>query len=64
MKKILMLSFFAVAMMTGCGSHQTKVVPLSADLALQNVCIEENQSVTIGEFLPVVEDGFARHGIS
>jgi len=64
MKKNLLLSLLAVTVMTGCGSHQSTVSPLRADLAVQHVCIERNPAVTIGDFLPAVEDGFARHGIS
>lgn len=65
LKIILLLSLVAITtMMTGCGSHQAQVSPLSADLDVQHVCIEKNSSVTIDEFLPVVEDGFIRHGIT
>jgi hypothetical protein len=53
-----------VGLTLGCGSHKGKVSPLSADLAVQNVCIERNPAVAVQDFLPVVENGFTRHGIS
>ena len=35
-----------------------------ANLVINNVCIQENPKVWVGDFLPVLKDGFARHGIA
>ena len=65
MRKIfLLLAIIASVGVTGCGTAKVSVSPLSADLAVQNVCIKKNSGVPFEEFLPVVEDGFTRHGIS
>ena len=55
------LMIFSTAMMSGCTS--VKVKPLDA-AGLKLVCIEENPQVIVNNFVPVVRDGFDRHGIS
>ena len=63
MKKKLLTSFLAMAMMVGCAPQQPKIYPLSADRAVQTVCIEKNPAVQFKDFLPAVVDGFNRHGL-
>jgi len=65
MEKIILLTLFSMTMMTGCASlkEKTSVSKLNNDYVVQNVCIEKNPEVKIAEFLPIVEDGFTRHGI-
>lgn len=50
------------ALMAGCTS--VRVQPVSAGLNVKNVCIEENTRTTVEDFLPVVRDGFKRHGVA
>ena len=38
--------------------------PVDPSLNVQHVCIQENRKVTVDGFLPMLEEGFARHGIS
>ena len=66
MKHLVMLcwAMAAMTMAIGCAPKQPPIAPLSANLAVKQVCIEKNQAVEIADFLPVVEDGFARHGIA
>jgi hypothetical protein len=46
----------------GCTS--VNVRPLDPDLHVDHVCIRENPDVIVKDFLPVLRDGFQRHGIS
>ena len=41
-----------------------QVQPLKKDLVLNNVCIQKNEKVIVEDFLPVVLEGFERHGLS
>jgi hypothetical protein len=59
-KNIFLLFIFIL--LTACTAVQ--VTPINKDLALKNVCIQKNNKVTVHDFLPVVRDGFERHGIS
>jgi hypothetical protein len=51
-----------ILLLAGCTSVDVKEVPSSAKLS--HVCIENNPKVIVVDFLPVVRDGFARHGIT
>ena len=51
-----------VAVTSGCTA--VTVRPVSADLKLKHVAIRENPKVIVTDFLPVLKDGFSRHGIS
>ena len=57
----LTLLVFCIAL-SACTS--VKVKPVDASLNIQNVCIQENQKVTLDGFIPMLQEGFARHGIS
>jgi len=45
-----------------CTSVQVR--PLDPSLHVQHVCIQENPDVIVKDFLPVLRDGFQRHGIA
>lgn len=48
--------------LTACTSVQVK--PVDASLPIKYVCIENNPKVEVQDFIPVVRDGFDRHGIA
>lgn len=52
-------TLLATALLTGCTAVQ--VSPLQ--VAPSHICIEENPKVLVRDFVPVLRDGFARHGI-
>jgi hypothetical protein len=49
-------------LLTACTSVQVR--PPDPALAIKHVCIQENPKVLVTDFVPVVRDGFDRHGIS
>lgn len=55
---IAMLSILAI----GCTSIQ--VQPISSDMKITDICIEENPKVIVVDFLPVIRDRFEYHGIN
>lgn len=57
--KALLLVLLAAS---GCTSVNVKPVAKSA--ALQQVCIINNPKVIVSDFIPVLRDGFSRHGIA
>lgn len=63
--KIIGLTFFSAiifAHLSGCTS--VKVSNVDPSLKISHVCIEKNPKVIVGDFLPVVQEGFTRHGIT
>lgn len=46
----------------GCTSVEVKPIDSSANV--KHVCIQENPNVKVPDFLPVLREGFERHGIS
>ncbi|HXJ36523.1 MAG TPA: Sbal_3080 family lipoprotein [Candidatus Eisenbacteria bacterium] len=50
------------ALLSACTS--VKVKPVDPSMGVKHVCIENNPKVVVGDFLPVVRDGFTRHGIT
>jgi hypothetical protein len=54
--------FVLVACVAGCTS--VNVRPVSSELNITDVCIEENPKVIVEDFLSVVRNGFDRHGIA
>ena len=58
MKYVAILS---VLLMAGCTT--VTVTPLDPTTGVDQVCIEENPKVLVTDFVSVVQDGFARHGI-
>jgi hypothetical protein len=55
----LFMAAATLLLLSGCTAVQ--VSPLHS--INQHVCIEENPAVTINDFVPVLQSGFARHGI-
>lgn len=53
------LPLLAAAILVGCTS--THVTPLQS--AADQMCIEENPKVQVSDFVAVLQEGFARHGI-
>ena len=49
---------------SGCTSIDVDVRPVDPALGVRHVCIEENPKVLVVDFVPVVREGFARHGIT
>lgn len=60
MKHLIILAL--VWSMAACTSIEVR--PVSAGLKITDVCIEQNPKVIVADFLPVVRDGFDRHGIA
>lgn len=56
----LVLPLLTAATLLG-GCTATQVTPLQA--AADHMCIEENPKVQVSDFVPVLQEGFARHGI-
>lgn len=56
------LAAFLPLLTLGCTSVQVR--PLDPALHVDHVCIQENPDVIVHDFLPVLQDGFKRHGIS
>jgi hypothetical protein len=52
----------ALALVAACTS--VRVRPMERAAGVKHVCIESNPKVIVSDFVPVVRDGFARHGIS
>jgi len=57
----LTLPLLAAAMLLG-GCTAMQVTPLQS--ASNQMCIEENLKVKVSDFVPVLQQGFARHGIA
>jgi len=57
--RIALLLLATVTLLSGCTA--TRVTPLKA--AADQMCIEENPKVQVSDFVPVLQEGFARHGI-
>lgn len=55
------LALFAVVALAGCTTVEVRPIPNDAKIA--KVCIEENPKVLVGDFVTVLSDGLARHGI-
>lgn len=53
----------AATLLAGCTTVQVSQVD-TRQHAIDRVCIERNPKVAVTDFLPVVEQGFMRHGIA
>lgn len=56
----VMGALLTLGLLTGCTAVQ--VTPLQS--VAEDVCIEANSKVLVEDFVPVLQAGFARHGIS
>ena len=50
------------ASLTGC--TVVKVQPIGANHRVENICIIQNPRVTVPDFVPVMQEGFSKHGIT
>jgi hypothetical protein len=55
------LAILGLLLTAGC--TVVSVTPLDPRAGVDQVCIQENPQVLVTDFVPVVEAGFARHGI-
>lgn len=58
----IILVVLSIVVVSGCTS--VNVRPVSSELDIENVCIEENPKVIVGDFISVLRSGFNRHGVS
>jgi hypothetical protein len=56
--------FACTSLLLGVGCTAIRVQPVEPAATVKHVCIQDNPKVIVTDFLPVVIDGFARHGIS
>jgi hypothetical protein len=54
---------FAAMLLSACAAV-VEIRPVESTVAIQHVCIQENQNVGVGDFVQALRDGFDRHGIS
>jgi hypothetical protein len=62
MKIISSLALLASVVLCSCTAIEVK--PLAASPKVSHLYIRENPKVIVTNFVPVMQDGFARHGIS
>ena len=60
--KTLLLPVICCAALSACTS--VTVMRPDPNFVIKNVCIQENPKVWVRDFLPVLKDGFTRHGIA
>jgi hypothetical protein len=60
--KTLIVLVICCGVFTACTS--VTVRRPDSNLAIKHVCIQENPKVWVGDFLPVLKNGFTRHGIA
>jgi hypothetical protein len=58
----LVLILLAIGSLAACTSIHVQPMAKTADL--QHVCIQDNPKVQVSDFVPVLQAGFSRHGIS
>lgn len=61
-KSLIAAALLACALLGGCTA--VRVQPVSSQERIEHVCIERNPRVTIGDFIPVMQEGFRNHGIT
>lgn len=63
MHKLLSIALILVSVgATGC--TVVKVQPIGADHHISHICIQNNPRVTVGDFVPVMQEGFNNHGVT
>jgi hypothetical protein len=53
-----------IAAMLQVGCTSVHVTPVDPSVFLKHACIQDNPKVIVDDFVPVLRDGFSRHGIS
>jgi hypothetical protein len=61
--RAMALSVVSITLLSACSSVRVDRVPPDVLQDMHRVCIERNSKVIVSDFLPVVQDGFRRHGI-
>jgi hypothetical protein len=59
---IRMIVVFCAVLAAGCTSISVR--PVDHSLGMRHVCIQENSRVRVVDFVPVLRDGFDRHGVA
>ncbi|MCL2298452.1 MAG: Sbal_3080 family lipoprotein [Proteobacteria bacterium] len=59
-RRILIVALLPV--ISACTSIQ--VTQVDPDLGMKHVCIRENPDVKVSDFIQVLQEGFARHGVT
>ena len=59
-KRLLLVA--SAFVLYGCTS--IRVRPVDPSIGVKHVCIQNNPKVIVADFVPVLRDGFNRHGIS
>lgn len=57
-----LLAALPVLALAACTSVQVK--PVDTGTTMKHVCIHTNAAVIVSDFVPVMQDGFRRHGIA
>jgi hypothetical protein len=55
--------FLTLAALVGCTSLEVRALP-SQPVKIDCVCIKKNADVNVDDFVQVVQEGFARHGLT
>ncbi|HEU0152504.1 MAG TPA: Sbal_3080 family lipoprotein [Arenimonas sp.] len=63
MRTAALATLIATGLLAGCTTVQVSQVD-TRQHAIDRVCIERNTKVAVNDFLPVLEQGFMRHGIA
>jgi hypothetical protein len=64
MRPVLQFSSLCLVAAALFGCTSIDVQPVAKELGVQHVCIQDNQRGGVYDFLIVLTDGFARHGIT
>ncbi len=57
-----LIAALPVLALAACTNVQVK--PVDTSTAMKHVCIHTNPAVIVSDFVPVMQDGFQRHGIT
>jgi hypothetical protein len=60
---IRIMLFLTLAALVGCTSLEVRALP-SQPVKIDCVCIKKNADVNVDDFVQVVQEGFARHGLT
>jgi len=62
MNKEFLACLVGLLVLTSCTS--IKVSPVESSYKISHICIEKNKRVLVGDFVSVLEEGIAKHGIT
>ncbi len=52
----------SVAVLAACSAN--RLGPINASEGIDHICIQKNPKVKVVDFIPALEEGFARHGVT